>query len=119
MITILNVLKEFLVFANLPNNESYLYHSLCQTAIDEVLSKLNYDLVMPKDNLRITMAAAACAYYAYSFFGQNNTESIKLGELSVSSSTEQIKDRSLKLKNHYLQGITDITKGSGVVFICT
>lgn len=119
MVTLLNVVKEFLMFANLSTSESYLYHTLCQTAIDEVSSKLNYDLVQPKDDLRITMAAASCAYYAYSFFGgQNNSNHIKLGELSVSGSSEQSKAQASKLKKHYLQLIADITKGSDIVFMC-
>lgn len=119
MITLLNVVKEFLLFANLPSSESYLYHTLCQTALDEVSCKLNYDLVQPKDSVRITMAAASCAYYAYSFFGhQNNSASIKLGELSVSDTNQQDKNQASKLKQHYLQIISDITKGSNIVFMC-
>lgn len=90
------VFQRFCELTGLSYNDAQQYRWLCINAADELNEMLVSNIDMQKCSSRLSVAAAAIAYYRYIIFAENsNVTSFKAGDLTVAYSDCKVLQRNI------------------------
>lgn len=109
------VFQRFCELTGLSYNDAQQYRWLCNNAADELNEMLVSNIDMQKCSSRLSVAAAAIAYYRYIIFTENsNVTSFKAGDLTVAYS--DCKVFAKEYLNQCLKSIAPYIKDGNFMF---
>jgi 4-diphosphocytidyl-2C-methyl-D-erythritol kinase len=86
-------------------------------AIEEVNNNLSTGADLEEGQHNLLMLCIALTFYQYALIeAQNQAESVRVGDVSVSNDKQKLLDAAKQLKNHYLQATKRYMKSKFVEF---
>ena len=117
MLELSHAIQAFGQLAGLDEQEGEQWRALCQSGLDTLKEMLRPGADTPENCHRLTMAAAAIAYYRYCLIvsGQE-VHTLKAGDLQVSTDPGRSLEQAAALREEFLRGAQDCLCRAPVVF---
>lgn len=113
-IDFLKVLQEFSTLAGLSGEDASKYEGLARLTAEEWLRKLKPESILPENEVRITTLIATIVYCRYVLLeSMQNTESFRVGDVSVTPQSNLSAKQTLQMKNEVILSCKDLFLDGG------